>query len=225
MPGSAVLMKFLLVAHVAVLGYWLGAELVINSTFRYVSWSAAMPFAERDRLMDHVMDVDQHVRYALVLQAGLGTMLAALYGFLPGGPALAWSAAGGALAWLALVEASHRARRSTLGRRLAALDRIIRYGAIVTLVALAAAATGGHVALPGWLAWKLVAFAGVIVCGLAIRFALMAFYRTWREIELHGSNATREAVVRAVYLRATGVLGLLWACIAAAVALSIAKPA
>ena len=58
----------LLVAHIAVLGYWLGSELVINHTYRYVSWSAGMPFAERDRLMDHVMDVDQHVRYALVLQ-------------------------------------------------------------------------------------------------------------------------------------------------------------
>ena len=60
------------------LGYWLGAELVINSTYRYVSWAATMPFAERDRLMEHVMDVDQHVRYALVLQAGLGVALVSL---------------------------------------------------------------------------------------------------------------------------------------------------
>ena len=62
------LQKTLLVAHIVVLGYWLGADLVINSTYRYVSWSHGMPFAERSRLMDHVMHVDQHVRYALVLQ-------------------------------------------------------------------------------------------------------------------------------------------------------------
>jgi hypothetical protein len=58
----------------------------------------ALPFAERDRLMDHVMDVDQHVRYALVLQAGLGTMFAAAYGYFPGGTTLAWAAAVAALA-------------------------------------------------------------------------------------------------------------------------------
>ena len=74
------LVQALLVAHIAVLGYWLGAELVINSTYRYVSWSAAMPFPERDRLMQHVMDVDQHVRYALVLQAGLWLLIGAIVG-------------------------------------------------------------------------------------------------------------------------------------------------
>ena len=75
----------LLVAHIAVLGYWLGSELVINATYRYVSCADAMPFAERDRLMEHVMHVDQHVRYALVLQAALGTALAVTYGYIPGG--------------------------------------------------------------------------------------------------------------------------------------------
>lgn len=60
---------WILVFHIAVLGYWLGSELVINSTYRYVSYSRNMPFDERQRLMDHVMVVDQHVRYALVLQA------------------------------------------------------------------------------------------------------------------------------------------------------------
>ena len=83
------LVQALLVAHIAVLGYWLGAELVINSTYRYVSWSGAMPFPERDRLMQHVMDVDQHVRYALILQAGLGAALAALLGHVPGGAPVA----------------------------------------------------------------------------------------------------------------------------------------
>lgn len=44
--------QVLLVIHIAVLGYWLGADLVINSTYRYVCWSAGMPFDERNRLMD-----------------------------------------------------------------------------------------------------------------------------------------------------------------------------
>ena len=70
------LITLLLVAHIAVLGYWLGSELVINSTYRYVCYGRHIPFAERSRLMEHVMHVDQHVRYALVLQAGMGFGLA-----------------------------------------------------------------------------------------------------------------------------------------------------
>lgn len=217
--------KLVLVAHIAVLGYWLGSELVINSTYRYVSWGAGMPFAERNRLMDHVMDVDQHVRYALLLQATLGTILLALYGYVPGGTTLAWIAAGTGVAWLALVEATHRLRGSDLGRQLAAIDRGIRYLAVAALVAVALFAQQWFPALPRWLAWKLVAFAGVIACGLGIRFALMDFYRTWVEIARDGSSDAREARIRRIYVQATSVLGLLWVFIAVVVALSVLKPA
>jgi len=216
----------LLVAHVVVLGYWLGSELVINSTFRYVSWSSGMTFADRDRLMDHVMDADQHVRYALVLQAGIGTALAALYGLFPGGAPLAIGAAVATVSWLALVEATHRLRRTDAGRRLAALDRMIRYALAAAWVALGMAAAGGAIpAMPAWLGWKLVAFAGVIACGLGIRFALMVFYRTWDEVARQGTNEERERAIRATYVRATRLLGLLWLLIAAITALSVLKPA
>lgn len=67
-------------AHIVALRYWLGSELVINSTFRYVCFSSKTPKGERNRLLQHVMRVDQYVRYALVLQLGLGIMLAALLG-------------------------------------------------------------------------------------------------------------------------------------------------
>ena len=218
------LLQALLVAHIAVLGYWLGAELVINSTYRYVAYSAGMPFAERDRLMDHVMDVDQHVRYALVLQAGLGTILAGLYGLLPGGNSLAWLAAGLSAAWLALVEAAHRQRKTPAGVRLAALDRGIRYLLAASLLGFAVASVAGVVVTPRWLAWKLAAFGGVIACGLAIRFSLMAFYRTWDEIAREGPSEARELAVRSIYVRATGVLALLWLLIGVIATLSVLKP-
>ena len=60
---------WLLAAHIVVLGYWLGSELVINSTYRLVSFADDMSFAERDRLMNHVMHVDQHVG-----EAGMGAV-------------------------------------------------------------------------------------------------------------------------------------------------------
>ncbi|HPF28154.1 MAG TPA: hypothetical protein PK159_16340, partial [Steroidobacteraceae bacterium] len=105
----------LLVAHVVVLGYWLGADLVINATYRYVSWSRGMPFQERSRLMEHVMHVDQHVRYALVLQLALGVSLASLKGYLPIGEPTVWVAAVLAAAWIILLELVYRRRHSPSG--------------------------------------------------------------------------------------------------------------
>lgn len=215
---------WLLVMHIAVLGYWLGSELVINSTYRYVSYSGDMPFGERQRLMDHVMVVDQHVRYALVLQATLGTMIAATYGLVPGGDTLVWSAGALGIAWLAFVEAVHRLHKTGVGRVLAAIDRGSRYVLIVVLLALATGLVGADWEMPLWLRMKLGLFAGVISCGVGIRFALISHFRTWAVMASEGATPERNAVIRQTYVRATSVLVLLWVFIAAILVVSVVKP-
>jgi hypothetical protein len=218
------LIEALLAAHIIVVGYWLGSELVINSTYRMVSYADTMPFAERARLMDHVMHADQHVRYALVLQAMLGTVLAVLLGYLPGGSLPAGMAALLGICWLALVEFTHRLRKRPAGIVLAKLDRSIRYGMIGLLAASAIAILSAAITVPQWLAWKLFAFAGVIACGLGIRFFLIDFFRVWKGLETEGSNAERETTLRRIYVGATSVLGLLWVLIGVIVVLSVWKP-
>ncbi|MCC5870588.1 MAG: hypothetical protein JJU27_18975 [Gammaproteobacteria bacterium] len=214
----------LLIAHIAVLGYWLGSELVINSTFRFVSWGRDMAFAERNRLMEHVMEVDQHVRYALVLQLGLGFALAALMGWIPGGTVAAWSAGVLATAWLVMVEVTHRLRHAQAGPRLAAIDRALRYLVMLALLLLAATAASGVLAMPAWLAWKLALFAGVMACGVGIRFALISYFEHWRVLATHGSSDAIEGEIRRGYTQATAILVCLWVFIAAIVVLSIMKP-
>jgi hypothetical protein len=163
----------LLVAHIAVLGYWLGSEFVINNTFRYVSWSAGMPFEERDRLMSHVMNVDQHVRYALVLQLGLGFALTALYGFIPGGETTAWLFLGLMLAWLCIVEVMHRLRSSPIAGKLALIDRGSRYVLLVVLAGIGVdALLSISSPLPDWLAWKLILKFGKISNSKALTRAM-----------------------------------------------------
>lgn len=215
---------WILVLHIAVLGYWLGSELVINSTYRYVSYAGSMPFNERQRLMDHVMIVDQHVRYALVLQATLGTMLAASYGLVPGGETVANIALAIGIAWLAFVEAVHRLHHSAIGQVLAAIDRASRYVLIIILLALATGIVGSEWSMPLWLRLKLGLFAGVISCGVGIRFALIAHFRTWAVMARDGVTPERNAVIERTYVRATSVLVLLWVFIAAIVVVSVVKP-
>jgi hypothetical protein len=219
-----VIVVWLKVLHIAVLGYWLGSELVINSTYRLVAFGDRLPFEERTRLMEHVMDVDQHVRYALVLQAALGTALAARYGLVPGGEALAWSvlAAGGL--WLAFVEAVHRLRHAPAGATLAGIDRGLRYGLMALLVAIAAGALGQSWPMPGWLRLKLGLFAGVMACGVVIRLALIRHFRTWADMARNGVTAAGNAVIRRTCVQATAVLVVLWLFIAAIVVASVQKP-
>ncbi len=218
------LIQALLVTHIAVLGYWLGAEFVINSTYRYVSWSADMPFAERDRLMDQVMSVDQHVRYALILQMGLGCSLAILLGYFPGDGRLAGLAGGLAVIWLILVETTHRQRKAAGGGTLATVDRGIRYLIAGLLLVAGIGASIGKLALPAWLAWKLILFALVICCGLAVRFALIRFYQVWKKVAAEEANRDYEREIRRIYFQATAILVLLWSCIMSIVVLSVWKP-
>lgn len=215
---------WLLTAHIAVLGYWLGSELVINSTYRLVCFADDMPFAERERLMNHVMHVDQHVRYALVLQVVLGVMLAASYGFIPGGQSAVVATGVFGLAWLAFIEAVHRLRKRPVGELFARIDRSSRYVLIALLLAVAIGALGDTWPIPEWLRWKLIAFAGVIACGVGIRFALMGHFKVWAKMAAGDTSAANHEMVKKTYARATSILVLLWVFIGAVVFLSVAKP-
>ncbi|MEQ8736798.1 MAG: hypothetical protein RIC29_17885 [Rhodospirillaceae bacterium] len=214
----------LLVAHIAVLGYWLGAEFVINSGYRYVCRAASMPFEERNKLMDHVLDVDQHVRYALILQLGLGFTLAALYGFVPGGSETAMATAAIAILWLLFVEVIHHKRKDPAGAALARLDRGLRYVVMVGLAAAGLYALANGTNVPFWLAWKLMLFAGVMACGVGIRLSIIDFYRTWAVIKRDGSSDALEAKIRHIYTYGTAILVGLWLLIGGIVILSIWKP-
>ena len=218
------LLDVLLVAHIIVLGYWLGSEFVINSGYRYVCRASSMPFEERNKLMDHVLDVDQHVRYALVLQIGLGTILAALYGYIPGGETMAAVAAIVAFVWLAFVEVIHHKRKDPSGAQLGFIDRTIRYILMIALTVIGIGALTVQNDMPTWLAIKLILFACVMMCGVGIRYSILDFYRTWPKIRDEGSTPDHEHSIWHIYKYGTGILLGLWVFIAAIAVLSVWKP-
>lgn len=216
--------NLLLIFHIMVVGYWFGSELVINSTSRYVCFSDHMPMDERTRLMNHVMNVDQHVRYALVIQFGLGFAMAAYYGYVPGGMTAAWAFAAFGIAWLAFVEVIHHLRHRPIGKRLAATDRFSRYILMAILFAIAFGVLGADWPLPFWLRVKLGLFAGVMACGVGIRFSVLARFREWAVMQVEGASPASNALVRRTYMISTSILVLLWLLILAIVVLSALKP-
>jgi hypothetical protein len=210
--------SWLLAAHIVVLGYWLGSELVINSQYRFVTHRHDLDFAARDAVMDHLMDADQHVRYALILQLMLGVMLCAGLGLLP---AIAfWGALGGGALWLALVELVHRHRKSARGKSLAAADRGPRYLLIAGLPLAALVLTDW----PLWLRLKIALFAGIMLCGVGIRFALIHHFALWARLAAGDGGDSVEAGIRRTYWHATAMLMLLWVFIAAITVLAVMKP-
>lgn len=211
----------MLVAHVVVLGYWLGAEFVINAGFRYVCYRGDMPFDERSRLMAHVMHVDQHVRYALVLQVGLGFALATTLGYVAGGSGAADAILVATLLWLIFVEVVHRLRDSEAGAILSLIDRVSRIFLLLGFLLLALIPE--LINAPTWLRWKLALFAGVIACGIGIRQILIGFFATWSMIRRNGVTDAANLAVRRAYVRATSILVILWLCITAIVVLSVTK--
>ncbi len=216
--------KTLLVIHIAVLGYWFGAELVINATSRYVCLSGSMPMDERTRLMHHVMDVDQHVRYALVIQFGLGFAIAALFGYLPGGTPTAVAFGLFVAAWLTYIEVIHWLRHRAIGKKLAAFDRYSRYVLMTCLAAVAVGLIGGEWNLPLWIRLKLALFAGVMACGVGIRLSVLARFRTWAVMQCEGASDESNAIVKRTYIISTSILVLLWLMIFTMVGISLYKP-
>ncbi len=219
------MIHWLLVAHIIVVGYWLGAELVINSSFRFATRDVASSHDARDRMLKHVMDTDQHVRFALVLQASLGTILMAAYGWVPGGQPLMIAAAMVGLFWLCFVEYIHRVRHSVAGERLAALDRGSRYVLMAVLLLMSVGLIGGNWPIPLWLRFKFAAFAGVIATGVLVRLQLIRFFRVWGEMKSAGVTDARNARVIALEKQATFLIVMIWVFIAIIVALSLFKPA
>lgn len=218
------LLTVLLVAHIAVLGYWLGSELMLNALYRFIAHAKHMPFSERDALMEQNMTMDQSVRYALILQAGLGFALSALYGYVPGGEGTAIGAGVATVLWLAFVEYVHHVRHGPFGKRLMAIDRGSRWVILAALVAIAVGLIGGDWDMPLWMRWKLALFAGVIACGVGLRLGLVSHFRTWQIMARDGPTDETNEIVRVTYWRITSILFLLWTFIAGITALSVLKP-
>jgi hypothetical protein len=151
-------------------------------------------------------------------------MLAAAYGFVPGGQTLIVAAGMFGLAWLLFVEAVHRLRKQPVGQLLARIDRASRYVLMIVLLAIAAGILGGAWPMPDWLRWKLAAFVGVIASGVGIRFALIGHFRVWAKMAEGDTSPDNNDIVKRTYVKATSVLVVLWLFIGAVVFLSVAKP-
>ncbi len=211
--------------HVMVMGYWIGSDLVVNALTHYVARASSLPPPERKRLWEFLLHVDQHPRNALILSVPLGFTLAAQVGLVQlddAALAALWIASA---AWFAYMWVTHWKRSAPSGPALARWDWRSRYVLIAAFLfmGIKSLATGAPLAA-GWLAWKVILFAGVLACGIGIRYYIRDAYRAWPRIWAGLGTAEDESIVRTAMNRGTYVLWCLWTLLLVIGWLGVAKP-
>ena len=213
-------------AHVLVMGYWLGSELVINALTHYIARTTTLPAAERMRLWDFLLDVDQHVRNAMIMSVPLGFSLAATLGLVPISGWSMWLLWIGSALWFWFMWLVHWRRQTPQGSVLARWDWRFRYVLIAFFAgtALWSLATGTPYAAP-WLAAKVLLFAGTMVCGIFVRHYIREAYRSALPAIAAGrATASDNAEFALLMRKGTWALVVLWVLLFAIGALGALKP-
>ena len=213
-------------AHVLVMGYWLGSELVINALTHYIARTTTLPAAERMRLWDFLLDVDQHVRNAMIMSVPLGFSLAATLGLVPISGWSMWLLWIGSALWFWFIWLVHWRRQTPQGSVLARWDWRFRYVLIAFFAgtALWSLATGTPYAAP-WLAAKVLLFAGAMVCGIFVRHYIREAYRSALPAIAAGrATASDNAEFALLMRKGTWALVVLWVLLFAIGALGALKP-
>lgn len=211
--------------HVLVMGYWIGSDLVVNQLTHFTARAAGLAGAERRKLWEFLLDVDQHPRNALILSVPLGFTLASFRGLVPlrgVGLLVLWLLCA---LWFWFMWVTHWKHGKPEGRRWAIWDWRLRY------VLIAAAVGSGIVSLltgqpysATWLAWKVILFGAVLACGIGIRHYIREAYAAWPRIWVDQAHHGDEELVRQAMWRGTYVLWVLWALLFIIAYLGVAKP-
>lgn len=211
--------------HVAVMGYWLGSDFVINALTHYFKNARDMAPAQRMKLWDFLLLVDQHPRNALILSLPLGFQLAAELDLSPikGGWLVAlWVVA---IAWFIYIWVLHYQVGKPSYRPMSRIDLTFRYVLIAVLfvTGLASIFTGEPLAAK-WLGAKVALFALIIACGLGIRRSIAQVYAVFPDLRAGRSTPEMEATITHALNWGSYVLYGLWAMMLVIGYLGAAKP-
>lgn len=218
---------FAILLHLLLLTYWLGGDLGVFYSSRFVLNPELTP-ASRATALKIMAGCDLAPRICLVLFLPSGILLMSTrpHGadFLhPWQVVLAWI--GGAI-WLALAVVASLREHDQLLRR---FDLTVRVAVVTGLLATAAYTIFGHdpfgvTTNPKWLGGKVAFYAAAVACGIAIRFRLKPFAPAFMSLMTTGSTPEVERSMRASIRGSEPFVFAIWMCIAGAAILGVVKP-
>lgn len=214
-------MALLELLHILILVYWLGGDLGAFVASRLVADPARAP-AGRAAAAKILMDVDMAPRMALIFAFPTGFALAVYEGWLRVDAvwiapvfalALVWAAA----AWMVHLKSGP----DGLAKR---IDMAIRLAALISLAGAGAAGLAGLIALPLFIAGKLLLLALAVFAGLMIRRMLAPFGPAFGRIAAGQGDDAANAIVRASLSKARAWVFVIWAAVLGAAALGVLQP-
>ncbi len=223
------LLDGLILLHLVLMAYWLGADLGVFYSSRYVL-KPELGVEARVTALKIMAWVDMVPRICLVLflPSGVSLMAASEYGDqFVGLPIIAvWAFA---LFWLGLVLADHHYTGTPTGARIKNLDLLIRFGLIVTLLVVGlytifATDPFGVTTNPKWLGAKVALYAVAILCGVLIRFRLRPFGPAFGALVTTGPTDDVNGILKRSIGSAVPFVITIWVLIIVIAALGVAKP-
>lgn len=181
------LLKF---AHIIAFVYWLGGDLGTFLASKQVI-NRQLSAESRQVALKIMLACDMGPKLAMPLIFALGLHLAWLGGMLPltaGAVALAWAVS---LYWFGVVMVLSLSEGKPFTITLSKIDFYFRIVVVLVILAYAASVlSGAQGGAADWAAWKLVVFAVLVSCGIAIRLHLKPFLPAFIEMMSQGVNET-----------------------------------
>lgn len=219
----------LLVAHIAVFAIWFGTDVATFSLSRRVV-DPTMDVSSRLVIARAMISIEVIARLCLPATLALGLSLWISGGFAdvdPSSRGVLLIAIWVVIAlWVGLVWAIHRQESGELATRLATIDLVVRALVCAALFVAAIASLVGDAGpfLQSWLAAKVVAFAVIMSCGIAIRFILKPFSVAFAALVSGGSTPEREKSMTSAIQLAQPFVAVIWLSLLTATALAVIQP-
>ncbi|MEM1113627.1 MAG: hypothetical protein AAGI11_17060 [Pseudomonadota bacterium] len=200
------LLKF---AHLLAFVYWLGGDLGTFLASRHVISREASPEA-RAVALKIMLACDMGPKTAMPLIFPLGLHMAAMVGMvnLPGIALTAvWLLA---LYWFGVVLVLYLNEGKPFTAGLAQADFYFRIAVVLALLAYGASGLAAA-SMPAWLAWKILVFACLVACGIAIRINLKPFIPAFGQMMASGPSESSDSAMELSVGRCRPFVWLIWA--------------
>lgn len=205
--------------HVLLFVFWLGADLGVYYSAKYVA-RGDLSKPERLRFLELLLRIDMYPRSTLILMLPVGFSLAQVSGWaeFPAAALAAIWAFG--IAWFVLMWSVHK-KPQALG--LKKLDVAVRWAVMAGLLALAALSLStGAWTSQAWLSIKLVLFAAVMGLGLLLRGSVALWIQGFGKLE--SDPDAGNALIHKGHKAATRFAHTLWLLLCIMAFLGVAKP-
>ncbi len=208
--------------HVLIPIYWLGGDLGTFLSARVLRNPAHSP-AERLLALKILLNCDMAPRTALIMAFPTGFTLAVAKGWLAvpvWAVALVWLVG---LIWLAVAWTIHL-QHGPMADPYRKVDSVIRIAAFIALLGCGLAGLAGGIAVPKFIAIKLLLLACGVGLGLLIRRQLAPLFPAVGALRAKGASPKTDAAIAGVLSRTTASVMCIWALVLIASYIGIATP-